>query len=762
MLYLKPPFRVINGVSVFGDHEDELQYYYMPLYPKLSAMNDANGIEIPKIQLIKYRGEAGSGGFINFDVNLGLEQEELEEIEQKIKTLNELDELPRLAPIPLLDGTVKLIMLGKDSANQPNEDSNLEEGTDNKPKFVVKISHSAKPSLYGSNQASFSVELDDSGVVVVEEAMQGDMAPIGVVYSLDYMALRDSYNVKVSADWDRVQHHFEESFGTENPIFSASIDEVVDELVEDRVIDIQVDKLFVSDETTDAVEARMDQAVNQIKDMVLDNFFEPSLDPVPTEKTTGDWIADAGRVSRMIGSGGASEAKLFRYKKVDITRVDKKKINVNMSERNAIVKSIYPQGHLAGLFSKLQQPGIEISRFVIPVELDDDWFRKRTLRVISRTDFDNEPVQSVNVTMDYAGDKKNVILDKDHPEALVSWLSHIENNAMIREITYQYDVHFNGADGVEQPERLTSSQLSTSTENLEIRSSDLYDSIPVSIMALDFPWSLYSAIEVNIKYVDEGNNIDISETFLLNETKKETLWEMFCMNPDMRNFNYQLTFRAKNHHDISLPWEATDLEQITIRDPFPNKRKIVFVPAVNWEEVTNIFLDVAYEDEANDIRETETLTFTNAEKDKDPKEMVIKQFKNPKLRIVTYKVTFLMADGTIKEIPKAQTMAERVFLTPSMAAHRVVEINHSEIPFEQQSIKNVEISLRFNDSNGNSFNDKFSYSSTDDPLRYFEYDYSQPNQFTYEYSAEVFFENGLSKHIDWQSTKESNLVLNLN
>ena len=41
MLYLAPPFQIIDGISIFRDHEDELQYYYMPLYPHLTTVKDS-------------------------------------------------------------------------------------------------------------------------------------------------------------------------------------------------------------------------------------------------------------------------------------------------------------------------------------------------------------------------------------------------------------------------------------------------------------------------------------------------------------------------------------------------------------------------------------------------------------------------------------------------------------------------------------------------------------------------------------------------
>src|SRR5689334_8710243 len=109
MLYLHPPYHVIDNVSILPDHEDPLQYYYMPLMPRLTTVIDGEGddrVEVPQLSLIKYRGTAGTGGFLDFDVNLGIDPERLKSIETKLKVKAGLDDTPRLSPIPILDGTV--------------------------------------------------------------------------------------------------------------------------------------------------------------------------------------------------------------------------------------------------------------------------------------------------------------------------------------------------------------------------------------------------------------------------------------------------------------------------------------------------------------------------------------------------------------------------------------------------------------------------------------------------------------------------------
>ena len=236
MLYLNPPFPMINGVSLFPDHADANLFYYLPMSPHFTRLKDpSSGQKVPQFQLLKFRGDTGSGGFLNFDVNVGVEPALLEDVASECKRMLSLKKKPVLNPVLLLDGTVKMMLFGKESGDKPPEPG------DTRPQFVLKINHHAKPSLYGDNQAAFSVQLDPEGVTVLEKAMEGEMSPIGIVYSLDYLALRPAYNVQINVNWDRVQKHMEESFSVNTPFFGSQIDKIVDELIEKRLIEIQVD-----------------------------------------------------------------------------------------------------------------------------------------------------------------------------------------------------------------------------------------------------------------------------------------------------------------------------------------------------------------------------------------------------------------------------------------------------------------------------------------------------------------------------------------
>src|SRR5688572_20640688 len=104
MLYLNPPYYVIDGVSLLPDHVDELQWYFTPMEPHLSTIEDSStGQSIPKIQVIKFSGRSSStgdlvsGGFLDFDCNLGIEPDRLTEIAEQLRGEAGLREMPRLA-----------------------------------------------------------------------------------------------------------------------------------------------------------------------------------------------------------------------------------------------------------------------------------------------------------------------------------------------------------------------------------------------------------------------------------------------------------------------------------------------------------------------------------------------------------------------------------------------------------------------------------------------------------------------------------------
>ena len=761
---------------MFPDHEDSLQYYCLPMMPRLTTIKDpVTGENVPQIQVLKYRGAAGNGGFLNFDCNIGLDQDKRDEIAEEIKHTMRLRETPHLGDVPFIDGSVRMLLFGAESAEPaPAGHAGTTGGSSTPsiisstavttsptgnaagPKFVTKIDHSAKPALYGDNQAAFSVALDQSGVTVLEQALKGEMSPIGIVYALDYLALRPAYNVSVNVDWDRVQKHLDEKFGTSLPFFSSEIEKAVDELIENRAIEINVDT-FVAEGDADSagVMGRRDKAVEEVREMITSSFFTSSIEPIKEEKDSAD---TALKIIRGIATGGIDAQKsLFSYKNIDYKRIDKKSLNFNMRERTTVRRSIYPQGHLSGLFRTLRDGGVDLDRFIMSVDLDDPYFEKRRVKVISRADFAGDSIGSLDVRLSYAGNPKNVILEPNAASADLQWSSNLINGAMERDVAVSYKITFAGVDNTERPSILTSPEQITRLDNLEINPRELYSMKPVPINGANFPFDRYPQVEVHTRYTDDNNGIRMDEVFLLSKTEQTKQWNIFVRDPERTTFEYKTILRAADNRDIEGDWTQCDEEFITIRDPF-RPYMVDVVASVSWALVQNVFVDLSYEDSENGIDEETSLTFS-------PTDSGVKSFaihrRNPNLRRVGYKVTIMYADGRLVEIPPSFTLQPRIIVRPDMRGHKIVTIRAPQVNFATQKIKAMTVETRYVDGEaGLSFNNVANFVSANDQAS-FEFDYVDPAKSHYEYRTNLLFTNGLAKATDWQQTDKDDLTISI-
>lgn len=756
MLYLNPPFHIINGVSVFADHEDPLQFYYLPLGPRLSEVDDpVIGRKVPQLQLIKYRGAAGNGGFLNFDVDLRVDN--LDDLRAEIRRLQRLREEPRLAPVPLVDGTVRLLLLGRSTGDTAPA------GT---PQFVIKIDHPAKPSLYADNNAAFSVALDAAGVTVLEQALQGELSPIGIVYSLEFLGLRPAYRVRLHIDWDRVQKHLDESFGVDTLVFSSEIESIVDELVESQAIVLEADTFVPEGEEESGVLERRDQALNEARDLITDAFFKPSIDPFRPEEDGWDKAAELGeRISQMAVTGGLSGSSLFSYNKLDVTRIDRKKLDVNFAERTTVKRTIYPQRHLAGLFRVLRDGGMDLDRFVVSVDLDDPWFQRRRASVISRANFEEDGLASIHATLRYGGEPRDVLLESSTARAAVEWASRLSGGdtggAMQREITARYKVTFKNADGGERPLSLESPETAFDGDSFEINPRELYSVVPVPIVALSFPWERYPHVEVLTRYSDPDHGIALDDTFLLDKERPQATWRIFALEPRRQTFDYRLIFRAADHQDLEMPWVTTADERIAIRDPFPQKRTLQIVPSFDWNRVERAFVDVAYDDPANGVHEEQSFDFSAA--DAAPKTFSV-DLADPDARRVSYRITVLFKDGSMTEIPRSFTLERRIVARGDARGHNIVLIRPEAGDFAARKLREMKLAIAYRDGleggTALSFEDAFTFRSADDRAR-FEYDFADPQRTAYEYRITYLFTNGLARETDPQTSEADELVLPL-
>lgn len=761
MLYLKPPFHIIEGTAVFPDHASDRQFYFMPEMPHLTTLRDAaTGLDVPQLQLIKFRGDAGTGGFLTFEVNLGLGQDRIAAIAAELKRIHQLREDPVLAPVILEGGTVRLIILGRasDQNGQPILDD------DQQQRFVVRQAHASSPALYGDNQAVFSVELDQDGVQLIESSIvNSELMPVGVIYSLDFLALRPAFSVRITADWNRVQTHFEESFRAEVLFSSVEIDKVVDKLIEDQVVVIEVDSFLPEGEDAGSWVGRRDQAIDQFKDMVLENFFQPSIEPMKEEKDGWDRFTDtAERLALLGATGGWGGIAKFSYVKRDLTRIDQKRANLQMNERVTVRRSIYPQATLKGLgrFLRDAQGQIDVDRFIQAVTLDDPWFDKREVQAHSLVDFDHDHVDSVNVTLTYDRQPRTVRLTKAAPSGKASWNSLVTNGAMVRDVDYDYRVNFTGVDTAERPGLLVAPPQVTIGDEFEIspRAERHYFVDDVQFATGPMPWDRYPQIFVEVRYTDAVQAIRLAETFVLTKDRAEATWTRFRLDPARAEYEVRVTYLAVDHHDIVVDWATTDQERLVVKDPHPLRRSVLVAPAVDWDLVAIIFVELRYLDLVNSVDEGQTLTFFNTPEDKVPKSFTI-NLVDGNQRLVSYTATIVLADNRTIVVPPSMTAGTSIVLRTDMAGHRIVTVLPPDVDFAARGLTRIEARLTYQDpSAGLSFEDAFTFTERGG-RDFFEFDYTAVERAGYRGTALLVFANGLVLERDLGSLDTDRLVL---
>lgn len=703
MLYLTP--QVIDGLYLFPDDSDPFKYYYLPQEPKISQKNGEF-----QLQLTKYRGQANSGGMLTFGVNLSVESKLLKQVAGKLKLKGEI----QLEPVPVIDGSVKLIIFNKTYG--PN-----------------------KPALFGDNQTLFSLSLTQDDVVLLEQGLlEADFAPIGVVYSLDYLALRPSYFFQIHANWERVQKHIEEKFSLNFIFFRVDIENLVDELIENRVIEIKLDSFAPSDiDTSDR-----DLFLKEVQEMVISTFFEPKLKPVKLKNNFSSFSLLPG----------------FSYRKINITNIDSRLINLTVNEQTTVRRSIYPQGNLKSLLQVVKEGGLDTKRFITSVDLDDPFFRKRKVQVISRANFEEDAIYNINVTLQYGDEPKTIsVTSSTDRKDVEPWNSILDNDVMQREVKAKYKVTFKNVDSSERPNTLESAEQVTIFDYLEISPRELYAVIPIPIITLNsLPWEQYESVEVNLLYLDEVNKIRLAPTFFLTSKNRQQTWKMFVCDRQRRKFQYQLTYHPKpGNYYHKTSWLEGE-EQIIIRHPFPQQRTLTIIPLFSWSEVRNVYVELFYQDPINNIDERKVFSFNESD---SADKTFSANLRNPNQRLVNYNVIIFFHDETMAEISQSMTLEKRIFLTPDMQAHQIIKISAERVDFLANQIKEITVEIRYKDTQSDlTTNSTFVFDASDD-FAYFEFDYLNAHHKRYQYRVTYLFVNGFRGTTEWQEIDAEQLLL---
>lgn len=780
MLYLNPPFYFIDGVSLMPDHADPLQWYYMPLAPHLTLVRDAStGKDVPSIQLLLLRppvphdespdaADLPDGGFLSFDVNLGLSQQQLNSLSTKLQALAQLAEPARLAPVPVVNGSVQLLLLGKQSEVPPPPGGHPPgpPPPDGSERFVVKMIHAAKPSLYGDEQAAFSVEITRDGAVAMSQALLGAITPIGVVYSLEYVALRPAYTVKLRVNWDRVQEQLDERFGYSSVFLSVEIDDMVDKLIEQRDIEVEA-TLFVPEgpEAGSTITA-FEKAKAEVREMITSAFFTPSIEPAHTPPDGWDRAAGfADRISQLAVTGGLSSLGAFSYKNTHYTRIDKKALDVTMEERSAVLRSIWPQSHISGITLLVRESGLPMDRFIIWIDLDSDFYKKRTVKVNPIGFTADAGILSVTVHLTYGADTHSVSFAPNATESqTVEWASVLNDQGkIVKDLEYHYTVNFADIPGLARPRTVDTPKKSTVDDSISIFPPDdvPYWVVPVPITTTgNIPWDRWAAAEVDLLYEDPAKGVRGEHHEVMQEDTTAKSWTLFRLAPDERTFKARVLYRGlPDRQDHLVDWFDVDEEQLSLGNPYGKTRKVQVMPSVDWNTIDFVFVDMSYEDHVNALSFQQSLTFNRKPDGTEPDpQWFATDLVDPTNRRVDFGVTFQFKDGHHRDVPKSSTLAERLIVTAEMNGNRIVEVKAGPGDFAAHDLVSITVSLHYaNAALGVDKSDNVVLADVE-RIGTFEFPFASDNDQSFTYGLKYRYGSGLTQSIGPVTTSDDVVV----
>jgi hypothetical protein len=193
----------VDGITVFPDHADPNQFWYLP--GPVGLESEADSTE-PQFLLIMYAPDVASAGikgtgFLNVTLALKVSDMTQSKIIGRIRTQFPNVSEPRLAPVPFDEGTVQIVALNL----QGSGGTSAGPGTG----FAVQnILGASNPELFGNNDALFALTLSEEGATILEQAFQDGMTPIGGIYNLKFTGVLPALDVKITADLKRAYQSF--------------------------------------------------------------------------------------------------------------------------------------------------------------------------------------------------------------------------------------------------------------------------------------------------------------------------------------------------------------------------------------------------------------------------------------------------------------------------------------------------------------------------------------------------------------------------
>lgn len=703
MISLGKQALTIEGVQVYADHADPNQFWYLPGPVQLARRSSDDR---PDLTMITYRksgeGEALGGGFLNFTADCHLGEDRRSAVLSRLQ--QEAPDEPLLAAVPFESGTVKCVALGEQST--PEGEGSGESsgggggnGTGAVPEegfqAVQSVLGASHPSLQGRNEAVFSLSLSKEGAQIAEETLKEGGTAMGVIYDLEFSAMRPALKAEVHADLDQVYQRLGGSLEGSVYFVDAGIDAAFEKMRQEGLIEVKVQDFSDAEDRSE----KANWALNLFKNQLMEDWFSPTLTGGPTggaEPAEGETIGSGtsggqgsgdGGSGSSDGSGGgtsgssgggdasggsggsASDTAEDAAETVEATteaaedasgkpRVSlelnfvrkelRKEVTVRYHRSEAVQRSYNPQGNLGLLAEDLEDPG---SHFV-NVDLDEGFFRTLDVSVQSPIDMERIGLLSAQAMIQF-GDpespgefrQEDFIFEKEaqDPKTFSTFLNEDGD------FSYEYTVEYHFDSGSDWAARSTTYELPERTKEdrtLLLDPSHDLGFLDVEVLPNEIDAGVVKSTDVHLRYEGAGG-WSTEEMLVVKPDSDPRHWKVRTEETDPGGYEYRLVHHLDDGTERETEWTSRQLEKLPVNDPFDASLSITFLPAIDREALSMAFVEVRYEDPANDYEREERVDLLAGE-GPGPVELRLAQMDGEH-DTFSYRTLFVTTDNQVEE-----------------------------------------------------------------------------------------------------------------
>ena len=381
----------IDDIQLLQDSADPNRYYYLPPTPRVSEHKDGT-FELSLVKFVDPQSKI-SGGLLHMLVTLALPQEELQELEAKLKEINSKAVIA--GPVQLKtddDGSFQVVSATLSDAGLTRE-----------------LITSGRAPISPGSKAAIASSLSPNGATLLWESLNKPTSDVSVAVSAYYEAVMPSFNAKISADVDTVYKHFSKLRNVQEGYRKREIRSIVDELTRTGVVNIDVlDRM-----PEDKLNQHMQSLVNMISNKLTETIFDQKTGFTAIPKK--EKAVEKGQIKRRQKKGwlaklftGTGNQKYYsddQYVLKKRSDINKASFRINLNRRAVIKVPLFTAGNISGLYSAFKEGAYKDKESMFRVvNLADPSFQKR--EVFFRVDGDFTDVFEKNLNFAAVAIKK--------------------------------------------------------------------------------------------------------------------------------------------------------------------------------------------------------------------------------------------------------------------------------------------------------------------------------------------------------------------